>query len=61
MSTTRSIVNVELSMFEQDDIDQILSDSLEEAANTPPEPTVDEAETQETGVLDQNSIVSLFD
>ena len=47
-------------MFEQDDIDQILSDSLEEAANTAPEPTVDEVETQETGALDQNSIVSLF-
>ena len=61
MITTRSIVNVELSTLEQDDIDQILSDSLEEAANTPPQPTVDEVETQDTGALDQNSIVSLFD
>lgn len=61
MSTTRSIVNVELSTLEQDDIDQIFYDSLEEAANTPPQPTVDEVETQDTGALDQNSIVSLFD
>ena len=61
MSTMRSIVNGELSTFEQDDIDQMLSDPLEEAANTAPEPAVDEAETQETGALDKNSIDSLFD
>ena len=61
MSTTRNIVNNELCTLEQNDIDQILSDPLEQAANTPPEPSVDEVETQETGALDQNSIVSLFD
>ena len=61
MSSMRSIVNDELSTLEQDDSDQILSDPLEEAANTPLEPKVDEVETQETGALDQNSIVSLFD
>ena len=61
MSIMRSIVNDELSTLEQDDINQILSDPLEEAANTPLEPTIDEVETQETGALDQNSIVSLFD
>jgi hypothetical protein len=38
-----------------------LSDPLEEAANTPPEPSVDEVKTQETGALDQNSNDSLFD
>ena len=61
MSIMRSIFNGELSTLEQDDIDQLLSDPLEEAANTPPEPAVDEVETQETGALDQNSIDSLFD
>ena len=61
MSSMRSIVNDELSTLEQDDSDQILSDPLEEAANTPLEPKVDEVETQETGALDRNSIVSLFD
>ena len=61
MSIMRNIVNGELSTLEQDDIDQMLSDPLEEAANTAPEPAVDEAETQETGALDQNSIDSLFD
>ena len=54
MSTMRSIVNGELSTLEQDDIDQMLSDPLEEAAKTPPEHAVDEVETQETGALDQN-------
>ena len=61
MSPMRSIFNGELGTLEQDDIDQLLSDPLEEAANTPPEPAVDEVETQETGALDQNSIDSLID
>ena len=54
MSTMRSIINCEHSTFEQDVIYQMLSDPLEEAANTPPEPLVDEVETQETGALGQN-------
>ena len=61
MGTMRVIVNGELSTLEQDDIDQMLSDPLEETANTPPELTVVEGQTQETGALDQNSIFSLFD
>ena len=61
MGTMRVIVNGELSTLEQDNIDQILSNPLEETANTPPELTVVEGQTQETGALDQNSIFSLFD
>ena len=41
MSIMRSIVNGELSTLEQDDIDQLLSDPLEEAAKTPPEHALD--------------------
>ena len=61
MSKKRRMFNGELSTLEQDDIDQLASDPLEEAANTPPKPAVDEVETQETGALDQNSIDSLLD
>ena len=61
MSKKRRMFNGELSTLEQDDIDQLVSDTLEEEANTPPKPVVDEVETQETGALDQNSIDSLFD
>jgi len=61
MSTMRSIVNGELSTLEQDDIDQMLSDSSEEASSTTPELPEDDGNSQESDALDQNSIDSLFD